>query len=179
MTTAIAKIHISLTEGILQLEGSETFVAQQIALLEPHIIKAFENKGALQQKNANPHSPPTKPIQTNNLDQFDNLFAENGGEIQLLKDIPGSNNAQKTINAALLLTYANELAGNGTSLPSEVIRKICKAHACLDPSNFSTSLKSTKEYFLLEGETGKPKSIRLTIPGKKRAIELAKQLNAS
>lgn len=178
MAAATAKVHISLVDGVLQIEGSEDFVSEQIARLEPHIVRAFENRD----------TAAVKPIKSsegvavankvaNGLDDYDHLFAENGGKIQILKTIPGANNAQKTINASLLLAYANTLVGTEVT-SSDIVRETCKSHACLDSGNFAKTLKGEKEYFLLEAN-GKSKNIRLTVPGRKKAEELAKQLNAS
>lgn len=176
MNEVIAKVHISLTDGVLQIEGSETFVAEQLSKLEPHIVRAFDHnpsdkKGGNKKTDAKGSTDPSI-----NLAAFDHLFAEANGKIQLLKSPPGNNNAQKMVNTALLLSFANSLLGN-TITPTDGVREICKAHACLDASNFAKRLKDEKELFLIEG-TGRSKDIKLTVPGKKKAEELAKSLNA-
>jgi len=175
MNEITAKVHISLTDGVLQIEGSEKFVAEQLSKLEPHIVRAFDRNPP---DNLNGNKKTDRKGSANeprNFAAFDHLFAEANGKIQLLKSPPGNNNAQKMVNAALLLSFANSLLGNATT-PSNNIREVCKAHACLDASNFAKRLKDEKELFLLEG-TGRSKDLRLTVPGKNKAEELAKSLN--
>lgn len=177
--TGIAKVHISLVEGILQIEGSEDFVSQQIARLGPHIIGAFENREVTKAPIKSEQIISIEKSSANSLDEYQNLFAINGSKVQILKSIPGTSNSQKTVNIALLLSYAHALLGSD-SISSKVVSETCKSHACLDAGNFSSQLKGQKAYFILDGVgKGQSKNIRLTMPGKKKAEELAKQLNAS
>lgn len=179
MSASTAKVHISLTEGVLQIEGSESFVAEQLAKLEPHIVRAFERQASKPEAQArgSAKAQPAEGDSGKGLKEFDHLFAESNGKIQLLKSPPGGNNATKTVSVALLLSYANSLLGFET-VSSDAIRDTCKAHACLDSSNFAAALKGEKELFLLEGP-GRSKDVRLTVPGKKKAEEMARQLNSA
>lgn len=182
MGETTAKVHISLVDGVLQLEGSESFVAEQLAKLEPHIVRAFERQAPKQDGGAKLNvggnsETGADGASKKSFNDFDHLFAESNGKIQLLKSPPGNNNAQKTVSVALLLCYATSLGGAET-ISADAIRDTCKAHACLDGSNFVRALKNEKELFLLEG-TSRSKDVRLTVPGKKRAEDLAKQLNAA
>lgn len=173
MSGNVAKVHISLVDGVLQIEGSEAFVSEQLAKLEPHIVKAFENRASTpkdSKKSVGKDGSGEASIQN-----YEHLFAESGGKVQILKNIPGNNNAQKSINITLLLAYAYSLIGSN-SISTATIRECCKAHACLDSSNFSSTIKDENSLFILEG-TSKAKNVKLTIPGRKKAEELASQLN--
>lgn len=175
MSDITAKVHISLIDGVFQIEGSESFVADQLSKLEPHIAHAFERKPS---GNKGESTGPTNENNENTilgLTEFDHVFAKSNGKIQLLKSPPGSKNSQKTVSVALLLLFANLLVGNA-SIPSGDIREVCETHACLDSSNFASTLKNETELFLFEG-TGRSKNVRLTVPGKKKAEELARSLN--
>lgn len=165
-------------DGVLQIEGSEDFVSQQIARLEPHIIRAFESRDSNSPKVVKATNK-TGAIdgQITEINAYEQLFAQNGDKIQILKNIPGSNNAQKTVNIALLLAYANKLLGVDV-ISSDLVRDACKSHACFDSGNFASYLKKAKALFLLEGGPNTSKNIRLTVPGKTKAEDLAKQLNA-
>jgi hypothetical protein len=77
----------------------------------------------------------------------------------------------------MLLTYADSLRGVEPT-PASDIRDLCKDHTCFDSSNFAGTLKAQKELFLISG-SGPAWSARLSVPGKVKAIELAKTLNNS
>ncbi|WP_376694490.1 hypothetical protein [Wenzhouxiangella sp. EGI_FJ10409] len=177
-----AKVQISLRDGVLELEGSEGFVSQQLSVLQPLIENAF--------KQAPPQNIPVSPTEFpgsssstpssgdkahKGFEAYENLLAEADGKIQILKTLPGGNKAQKTVNAALLLAFGNHLMGNDSTAFSDV-RDLCKAHACLDSGNFAATMKSQKEWFLISG-SGSGQSFKLTVPGRKKAEELANQLN--
>lgn len=140
MTDKDAKVHISLRDGVLELEGSESFVTAQLKILQPLIQKAFEATPApsKEEGGGRPEQtpPPLRIDATPGLGAFENVFAEADGKVQVLKTLPGSNKSQKTVNAALLLAYANTLKGQESTTCKD-IRDLCNAHACLDKSNFS------------------------------------------
>jgi len=178
MEKTSARVHISLTEGILEIEGSETFVSEQLTKLEPHIVRAFETsniKNSSSQKSVATSETDSKPPETAGLSAFEHVFAEANGRMQILKTLPGSTNSAKTISAALLLGFAYSQKGI-EEISFDVIRDICKAHACLDSSNFASILKSQKNYFLISG-TASSKTLKLSVPGQKKAFEVATQLN--
>ncbi len=175
MTEAAAKVHISLVEGILQIEGSEKFVSEQIARLEPHIIRAFENRDQNLTRSNKATGKNTNFNDGISINEYDQLFADKGDKIQILKAIPGTGKAPKTINIALLLMFAYGLKGVD-AISSDLIREVCRDNACLDESNFAGVIKRDKEDFVYEA---KSKQIKLTAPGKKKAETLAKSLNAS
>jgi len=174
MTQEQAKVHISLRDGVLELQGSESFVSSQLQFLEPLIRESFKAVPSILPQSSNTEPAPNNGVASNEnseLSNFDTLFADADGKVQILKTLPGSNKATKTVNAALLLAFANTLKGID-STPYSDVRDLCSSHACLDSGNFSKQMKSQKELFIVSG-SGSAQTIKLTVPGKKKAIELA------
>jgi len=89
--------------------------------------------------------------------------------------MPGTGKADKTVSAALLLTFANTLTGTDTTT-FDTVREVCEAHSCLDGPNFAKTLKAEKDAFLFGG-TPKKQTLKLTVPGRRRAEQLAMTLN--
>ncbi|MES2306590.1 MAG: hypothetical protein V4558_13860 [Gemmatimonadota bacterium] len=174
MSDRLAKIRISLSEGVLEVEGGEDFVASQVASLQSVIRDAFVAPRA-KPRTKEDSVGEASPSGGSDLSAFSAVFAEADNKVQILKDLPGGNKAGKTVSAALLLCFANNLSGRPTTQWGE-IREVCSAHACLDSSNFSSALKGAKEHLLISG-SGANKSVKLTVPGEKRAREIAQQLN--
>lgn len=175
MTQEQAKVHISLRDGVLELQGSEDFVSSQLKFLEPLIRESFKTlPPAPPQLNEGTSLPAKGPVLGNTLgglSDYDTLFADADGKVQVLKTLPGQNKAAKSVNAALLLAFANTLKGIDAT-PFSDVRDLCNSHACLDSSNFSKHMKSQKEHFIVSG-FGSAQTIKLTVPGKKKAKELA------
>jgi hypothetical protein len=176
MTNTNARIHISLKVGTIEIEGTEGFVTEQLNRFESYITSALDDHHKGDAKK--PKSKPIDASETNALSaasRHSNLFAVADGKIQILKDLPGDGKAQKTVSAAMLLTYANGLMGNEATT-YDIIREVFYAHACLDGTNFSKTLKAEKELFIIGG-TAKRQTVTLTVPGKRKAEELAHRLN--
>lgn len=167
----------------LEIEGSESFVKEQLERLEPILKQSVGGSGRHQGGQGSiatqpPNAPNSKQVADGNaLGAYPNLFALADEKIQILKDLPGSNKAQKSVSAALLLALANTLRGQETT-SYDAIRGLCTSHACLDSTNFSKTLKAEKELFLIAG-TPKNQTVRLSVPGRKKAEELAASLNTT
>lgn len=173
MTVQInARVVVSVTEGKIEIEGSEQFVAEQMERLNNVICLVVTAAGKPSSE------PPAKATlhdssmsSARSFGRFANLYAHRDGKIQLLKELPGSNMAHKTISAALLVSHANSLLGTENT-PLEVIRKACKEHACHDSNNFAATLKREKELFTHSGGS----HITLSEAGKTLAATMADQL---
>lgn len=174
MTTDNARVHISVSSGTIEIEGTENFVTAQINRFEPYIKSAFDRAKKTIANNADA-LPGVGEKGPNDLTKYSNLFAVSDGEVKILKDLPGDSKAQKTVSAALLMAFANTFLGvEATSY--DTIRDICNAHACLDSANFSKTLKAEKEIFIIGG-TSKRQTLTLSMPGKRKAEEMAKKLS--
>lgn len=175
--TSNARAHISLRDGIIEFEGEASFVTAQLEAYAPLVLKAFSAPPTTIPKGTDTagQKDEAKKNGLPSIDEFENLYAVVEGKVQILKDPPGSGKAQKTVSIAILTAYANLLIGNETT-SYDSIRELCNSHACLDSSNFSSALKSEKEIFIIIG-SGKASSLKLSVPGRKRAEELARRLN--
>jgi hypothetical protein len=169
-----ARVIVSAREGIIEIEGSEPFVSDQLSRLKAVIGQIvfsgakWRNAGDGMHQNkfaANTSTPQ-------GLEKFSNLYSQADGKVRLLKDLPGTNMANKTVNAALLIAHANALMGaEQTTL--DMIRSVCKEQACHDSNNFSATLKREKALFVHSGSL----HITLSDAGRERAALLADQLN--
>ena len=164
-----ARVVVSVSEGKIEIEGSELFVAEQLAQLNNVICQIVLSAGGNAvslDASAGTHEKPVKAF-----GRYANLYAQRDGRVQLLKGLPGTNMAHKTISAALLLSHANLLLGT-ESTPLDLIRKACKEHACHDSNNFAATIKREKELFRHSGSS----YITLSDAGKALAESMADQL---
>ncbi len=174
-TDGKARVIVSAREGIIEIEGSEHFVSDQLNRLKA-VITQVVTAGARwraqgdQRRNNAPHGRGAYPPA---LVPFPDVFSHTDGKIRILKDLPGTNMANKTVNAALLVAHANALMGSEhTTL--DTIRSVCKEQACHDSNNFSATLKREKELFIHSGSL----HITLSDAGRERAASLVNQLTA-
>ena len=178
-----AKVRVSLVEGSLEIEGSETFVSALIDRFQEPIQSALASAAKRGTGSAHPGTgnssngaSQTAPAADPNLaDVF--AVTESSPGVQILKDIPGASKPAKTINAAKLLLYGLQTLKQQDTATFEDVRAICKAHGFLDESNFSAYLKDDKESFILGGSARK-KTLKLTVPGAKAAASLVTQLKS-
>lgn len=173
-STGKARVVVSAREGIIEIEGSEPFVSDQLTRLKAvitHIVSASAKwRPYAEQRNESPQTGNGAAPQA--LAQCANVFTHTDGKIRLLKELPGTNMANKTVNAALLVAHANALMGSEhTTL--DTIRSVCKEQACHDSNNFSATLKREKELFVHSGSL----HITLSQAGRERAAHLVNQLN--
>jgi len=190
--TESARITVALHEGKVEIVGSQDFVTKNIETLEPIIRQmlsapnsrtketgtgaAGAGAGAGSDDTAANGNGAGAGDGADWQSKYENVFALAGDKIQVLVDLPGSGTAEKTVNAALLLAFANTLRGQEETSYND-IRELCKAHAALDTSNFSSTLKDEKDAFIISGIAGSPnKTLKLTKPGIKRAEALADSL---
>jgi hypothetical protein len=174
---ADARISISLREGNIEIEGSESFVIAQLTRFESLITKALEQAVKPAAGGKGKPAGGGGDDETDSIENYPNLFAIADGKVQITRDLLGTNKAQKSVNAALLLAYANSLKGSNTTTFSAV-RDLCSAHACLDEGNFAKTMRDEKEAFIVGG-SGKSRTLELSVPGRKKARALAQQLNGA
>ncbi len=173
-----ASFSISIKEGRVEIAGSEDFVREQIVAFKDIIegvVKTLSTKPIINsgsQTTSVPNSPPIEPPEIN---PYPNVIALEEDEMRILKSIPGKSNGEKTRKIALLVLLGKKMLGE-FSVPTKIIRGVCKDHACLDEKNFSTHLKTDKENLIISGK-GASQSVKLSHPGEIKAEDLAKELN--
>ena len=176
------RVIISLTEGKIDVCGSEKFVREQLDRFKDLIDKKLSAVPVQAQQ----FPPSTQPPQVPNPNitpaplvtednAYPNVIAVHDDKINILK-ITGSNKADKTTNIALLYLLAKKQKGEDMATFKE-ISSVCKDHACLDAKNFSATIKSDKESFITTGSRMKQQA-KLTTPGLNKAKKLASELNA-
>ena len=176
-----ARVIISLSEGKIDVSGSEKFVREQLDRFKDLIDKklsavpvhAPQVPPSIQPPQI-PGSNVIRPPVVTGDNAYPNVIDIHNDEIKILR-IAGSKKADKTINIALLYLLAKRQKGEHTATFKE-ISSVCKDHACLDQTNFSSTIKSDKESFIIGGSRRKQHA-KLTTPGLKKAKDLASELN--
>ncbi|MBE72397.1 MAG: hypothetical protein CMO07_17145 [Thalassospira sp.] len=190
MGNSEAKLHLSLEDGVFEISGSELFVSQQIENFKDIILEALSSKRERLDNRSTDvaiASPPAAAplpeeeqvggrIERKN---YDRVFHIEGDHVRIIKKIPGANTAKKTVNTALAYLWAKRSVG-AESVSSQEIRDVCEEQSCLDPSNFSATLRNAKEYLIVDGKrNSSDKVCKLTIPGVEQAEALLEGLNGA
>ena len=104
------------------------------------------------------------------------VFQPTGAGAQLLvSTLPGNGKANKMVNLSLLLCVKQAIeSGNFTCTLME-LRELAVHYDCYDSTNFSTILKSNKNYY---NPREKGADLDLSGPGRKRAAEIIKGIAA-
>ena len=189
MSENSASIKISLSEGEFEIKGSELFVTQQIENFKELITNSLKNQTLnkvdnisselkKQETNFKPSLEKPKEDKLVVSDKYSNVLHIEDGSVNIIKNLPNKSNQSATIMVAIVLCYANKLAGREETTYNEVAEE-CKRQACYDGKNFSTYLKGTKPYLIIKGTTRSDKILKLTMPGIEKAKEILEQLNAN
>jgi hypothetical protein len=174
---ADAEVTIDASKGTLSVRGEQAFVSEildKYKFIFEHAPKA-QHQPTPSTLAASQPAAATGGIGTtaDSLDAFSNVFDVNGDSVSVLVTPPGNTVAAQTRSLTLLYLFARLKMGDSV-VSSEAVKEQLKAHACFDPKNFSTLMKSQKN---LISATGKGVlSLKLTVPGRKAAEELAQNL---
>lgn len=187
MSEKAASIKISIKEGEFEITGSELFVTQQIENFRELIIDGLTNQTFEEPKNETPvglipetAKPDSSDLSNQNAptNNYPNVIHIEDGQVNIIKNIPNKSAQSGAVTVAIVLTYANYLAGKEVTTYKEIAEE-CKRQACYDGKNFSTHLKGTKPYLIIKGSTRSDKTLKLTMPGIDKAKEILEELNAS
>jgi hypothetical protein len=120
-----------------------------------------------------------KPFLTANAittDILEKVFHPAGPGAQLLaSSIPGNSKATKLINLSLLLGVKQALESGSFTCTLKELRELAVHYDCYDSPNFSTILKSNKNYY---NPREKGADLELSGPGRKKAGEIIKNIAA-
>jgi hypothetical protein len=185
---AEAKIRISLSDGsVLEIEGSEGFVEKQIEsfgdLIKQALVAQSTQRPAASTKQQGSGdeqkdtAPP--PSAKAGINPYPNVFEIQDGKVTfIMEKIPGDNEKDKMVDAALLCILGNELAGK-PEVSFAAMKELSKQHGSTSDmldGNFSPYLKSESRYFIFGG-TPRKQTAKLSNPGRAKAKELAAKLN--
>jgi hypothetical protein len=164
------KFGIKMSDGNKSFEilGTREFVESHITNLEAFlrsIVHPVKGKGSTTQ--AETREGSDKPYLLDN-----EIFDVSGEDINIICNIPGSKVKNKITNVALLYMYAANKIREVKDVDKKEISTICTNHACMDSKNFSTYLKQSKSYFIINGD-----KVRITIPGITQAENLIKEIH--
>ena len=184
-----ARVRVSLTEGILEFEGSEIFVTSQLEKFSKIIHAAFAGEDAVADEApretpstrdsvvTEPPAPPSAPPPTP-VEQFKDLFAPTESAVQILTTLPGASTAEKTVNGAKLYLYGLQALKQRDTAAFAEIGRVCKAHGCYDSHNMAASLKGDQTSFVFGGR-GKRQTLKLSAPGLQGTADLIARIRAS
>ena len=176
-----AKVHLSLRDGTFEISGSENFVSKQIENFKDLILESIKTPTtppqSVEKSSSEPSSQEGNYNSAPTAKVYNRVLHIEDKSVRIIKKVPGTNNAKKTVNTALIYLWGCRSAGvNEVSLQD--IRRLCQEQSCLDPSNFSKHISAAKEQIIVEGKAGSSsKSCKLTIPGIEKAEELLESLN--
>ena len=187
-----AKVRVSLSDGVLEFEGSESFVTSQVEKFTKIIQSALAGEqpivddaaggggGGTSAAGGNSAGGDTQPAASAppppGADLKDIFEATDTG-VQILRPVPGSNKAEKAVNGAKLYLFGLQaLKQRDTALFAE-IKNVCKAHGCYDSHNMATYLKGDQASFVFGGQ-GKSQTLKLSAPGLHETGELIARIRA-
>jgi hypothetical protein len=121
-----------------------------------------------------------KPVNERNIsiDNFSHIFSYNKDkeQIDLICELPEGGKKSKVVDATILTLFGYDLIGKKEINASE-LRRICDMIGIRD-SNFATNYKDLSPKWILvdSSESERNPSLKLTLPGKKRALSLATKI---
>tara|TARA_R110002096_G_scaffold436009_1_gene665083 strand:- start:58335 stop:58877 length:543 start_codon:yes stop_codon:yes gene_type:complete len=178
MSNSEAKLHLSISEGVFEISGSELFVSQQIENFRDIILKGLMDTKSIEENTLTlKPNENTDSVKKENCKNYPNIFHIEENEVKIIKKMPGNNNAKKSVNTALAYLMAMRTLGVD-EVPVQDIREQCQEQGCLDANNFASSIKNVKEFIILKGEKGSnSKTCKLTVPGIDQATSLLEEIN--
>ena len=181
-----ARVRVSLSDGVLEFEGSESFVTSQVEKFTKIIQAALAGERPIPDDAASGNDGGTTDAGDNGTGSdtqiaastppapavdLKDIFEVTDTGVQILRPVPGSSKAQKAVNGAKLYLYGLQaLNQRDTALFAE-IKRVCKAHGCYDSANMAACLKADQTSFVFGGR-GKRQTLKLSAPGLHATAEL-------
>ncbi len=181
-----ARVRVSLIDGVLEFEGSESFVTSQVEKFTKIIQAALAGErpiaddapggggggttdagsnGAGGDAQPAASAPPSRDAELNDI------FEATDSGVQILRPLPGSSKAEKAVNGAKLYLYGLQALKQRDTARFTEIKNVCKAHGCYDSANMAACLKEDQASFVFGGQ-GKRQTLKLSTPGLHATAEL-------
>jgi len=187
-----ARVRVSLSDGVLEFEGSESFVTSQVEKFTKIIQAALAGERPIADDTASGDDGGTTAAGGNGAGSdtqtaastppapavdLKDIFEATDTGVQILRRVPGSSKAQKAVNGAKLYLYGLQaLKQRDTALFAE-IKRVCKANGCYDSANMAAYLKGDQASFIFGGR-GKRQTLKLSAPGLHGIAELIARMRA-
>jgi hypothetical protein len=170
---------IEIGEGVLRVEGSQSFVESIIADLD---LKQFLKSGAGMQAKAENFIEAEQPRQIessatsgdSDLDAFDEVFAPTADGFQIIADVSENTTAKTARNVILLHLFGLQMTGVNEATDDD-LRDVCLYHGCYDAGNFATHVKGMGNRITKSGSS-RSYTVKLTAPGLRAAREFAQRI---
>lgn len=199
-TQSTMRVQVGDTEIVIS--GNEKFVSDEIERWEDEISTLIREGDRGKRKAQPPNSPSrsekmlasgnsgsddlsasreggeVKKHEDLSLNDFSYIFTfhEEGERLDLSCDLPGDSMKEKVSAATLLTLFGYDLCDIEEVKASE-LRRICEVLGAKD-SNFAANYKSLSPRYIVvdDSESEQNPTLRLTRPGKERALHLASKL---
>jgi len=181
-----ARVRVSLSDGVLEFEGSESFVTSQVEKFTKIIQAALPGErpiaddasaggggGTTAAGGNGPGSDTQTAASTPPAPAVDlkDIFEATDTGVQILRPVPGSSKAQKAVNGAKLYLYGLQALKQRDTARFAEIKNVCRAHGCYDSHNMAAFLKGDQASFVFGGR-GKRQTLKLSAPGLHATAEL-------
>lgn len=174
-----ATISINLTEGNIVISGSEDFVEKNMETVFSFVERANTSvytpkKTVLSKDDIKEEADViTADIneQASDKDKYKKLgiysVDAEDGTISIHRKIPGSNNAEKMKNVALIVLYEK-----GEPVQGSTLKALCEKQGCWDKNNSAAIFEREIKLFIKKKISAQKWTIALTIDGEQAAVEL-------
>jgi hypothetical protein len=159
-----ARVRVSLTDGVLEFEGPETFVSGLVEKFIQVIETALAGDPSGDAKPAAAIGQHVVRAPTAPEVALQDLLAATDTGVQILTTVPGSTKAQRAVNLAKLYLYGLQVLKQRDTAPFSEIGRACKAHGCYHSHNMAAYLKGDRASFVFGGH-GKHQTLKLSAPG--------------
>ncbi len=177
-----ASIAINLNEGTITMTGSEVFVEKNMEKVFSFVEKtrgALSHSATITETTSKPMIGNSETLndqesfapQTEGKDKYKKLgiysVDAEDGTISIHRKIPGSNNAEKMKNVALIVLYEK-----GEAIEGAKLKTLCEKQGCWDRNNSAAIFEREIKLFIKKKISAQKWTIALTIDGEQAAVEL-------